>query len=439
MHLFTFPFRGDHCKPRSPMSLPQPTPTTSDTESRDFPDPHLPPSPPSSPPDRSGAAVDQYVDTLRRRPRAGCATRVTLTPGEWKEVKARLDSAWFDENKYDYEPGEQALLLRMPRPSHERLIAALRTAVWAEIERWRDSLQLPAPIRRALAIVRDGGSTTQLFPIPEGDAEQTPDMSVYHRMDDTYPTLVAEVAHSQRTASVQRKCKSYVKRSQGAVQCALALDLPYNGQPEAPTITIFRPHLTPREPPQPPLASVQSVVIPFRHPDGSACDGSLDLTLADILCLNDLGGSDALRDMCRSTPLAIPLATLANALTEVEEATRNPRKRVRSEFEAAEWSQSPSPTPSDNTGAETEKSRPRLSKRQQVGQGVREGDTGKERSVPHRPENYTDTRRRSKRISNINADLAGTQEEECTSARRTITRANSTRRTRSLDCRSGIR
>ncbi|KAK5685762.1 hypothetical protein LTR17_026953 [Elasticomyces elasticus] len=160
-------------------------------------------------------------------------------------------------------------------------------------------------------------------------------MCIKASLADAYPTLIVEVAYSQQTERVRDVCQQYVRRSKGAVQCAIAIDLPYSA-PQAATLALYRPTASSTR-----QASVRCDAIHTFHALSESTeppDPPVYLNLLDILAVE----SPPLQAECDRTMLETPLFFLADALRQGEESLKNPQKRRRKKYEVANWSSSPS-------------------------------------------------------------------------------------------------
>ncbi|KAK4543047.1 hypothetical protein LTR36_005824 [Oleoguttula mirabilis] len=185
----------------------------------------------------------------------------------------------------------------MLKPSHEVVGVDARKAIWKAIEA---ALETCAYQRQRTAIegIQDGGSTGVTFLTEYGDAVREPDFSFYPdgSLHGCMPSVWFEVADSQKREDVITRCRRCIKDSLGEIQ-----PTPSASEDE---VDITQADFT-----------IRSAASPNTVPTGH-----LGLTLADFLLTDEM--TPRQQEQHRSIVIDLPLATIATALTEVEEDRR---------------------------------------------------------------------------------------------------------------------
>ncbi|KAH9840385.1 hypothetical protein Tdes44962_MAKER07931 [Teratosphaeria destructans] len=398
---------GDATKVRKHIvSIPRPpTPPSSDCD----PDPstNRPPSPiaarspiaqaRSSAPSATNAiaSLDATDELLLRQIQSGEKTSLSIRPSHFTRLAPHLR-----EFRVDYDPKQEKLLRRMPGSVHEEVLETLRRRLYLEQERVQKSEHVDPRVRHPIASVVLRGSTS--ITLGQGVTKEirSPDISITDEHDDTLPTFICEVAHSQTAEKVKELCPRYIERSEGVIQCTLAVDLPY-GRPGPGSVTVYR------------IGekkidgeiwgcAVEEQTATICDPDGDAEDAAIELRASDFLRLDpEDGGDEADR-----TRISIPLAEISRAYRKAmegqEEASQRPReatKRKRHDARQKRW-----PQPKVTSGSEYEDEEAPQAKRQQRRGAVEDTDPARPmmslRSRSTRPpaaSSSTPTRRKSEK------------------------------------------
>lgn len=148
-------------------------------------------------------------------------------------------------NRYDYDPKDKRLLLRMPTRVHELVLDRLDK----EIERQIGQIRAGSGEAAILAAkIYCGRSST--FKLPSSDKKQSkndPDASWYHARLRDHPVVVLEVSYSQRTENVHKRASRYIRDSRAGVRAVVVIDIDYNAEEEHTarnaTYSVYRPEL----------------------------------------------------------------------------------------------------------------------------------------------------------------------------------------------------
>lgn len=325
----------------------------------------LPPSPPSSlknasattrinTPPPSPTAVDRVLAYLRQL-RAGDPSLFTrprsfrLDPDEYTELQRRIAQegdfgGWFtDKVRFDYSHGRWSL--RMPSAVHERVIACVEDAIAQAVDDLANRLDRRARKEDATAarelrgLYKGRSATVNLYEQPDvkseadTDAEdeaisttRCPDATFFHRGSEqaNYPTLVLEVSYSQQRKHLPRLADNYIIGSRHAIRCVLGLDLSYtrarssfSGSDRSASLSIWRADVEKDEEDGEPIGicACHLDADPVRSTSGDACDGKLQLTLADLLPPVIV---DTLPTHILEEHLTIPYALISDFIADAE-------------------------------------------------------------------------------------------------------------------------
>lgn len=351
------------------------TPPSSDVEPTNA---HFPPSPPLSP-KRSAAPpsvclspVDRLLGILLTRTGGRLTSGETdwrtfrLTPAQYAELNTRIQNdenaavwRWYEDKcRYDYDPDRAEYVLRMPSHVHEFFIARVEKAIEGAVEALAGRTESEDGARGWLSEVFRGRSPTLELHVPrlanssqetvdDGEEEvivrRSPDATFYHRSDQTFPALVLEVSYSQQRKDLPRLAESYIVDSRHQIRCVVGLDIPYSNAKKAArkkgrqattaaaagdeeerekekvaTLSIWRPGtITGPDGDEVGVCRTDVDSLPFRNAPGSACSGSLNLTLSDFLpgpLSSTLPPTTATEHI-----ISISFADLAHLLTDAEQ------------------------------------------------------------------------------------------------------------------------
>ncbi|PPJ56460.1 hypothetical protein CBER1_10936 [Cercospora berteroae] len=323
-----------------------------------------PPTPPLSPKAPNTPIADTPTDvllaTLRRlakgvsidTPPSQQLLNFALSPAAYADLQADLQAdpvllAWYaDKARYDYDPDRAVYTLRMPGKLHEDLTAYLEEHWYAEL--------LPK-LRKIKGLERKtlrlGRSRTLDFRIGEdegvrilregedsgaksGTADhriktRTPDFTLFYK-NSHFPTLVAEISHSQRRRDIEDAADDYIVYSAQRTRCVIGLDCAYepprrksssaaeDSVPnKAASISVWRPDINDEG------EGISRRVVNaqlFRDAQGRTCPGSISLTLADLVPASVYRNmSPSEREACPD--ISIDFELLAQWLKDSESAT----------------------------------------------------------------------------------------------------------------------
>ncbi|TKA53783.1 hypothetical protein B0A49_12853 [Cryomyces minteri] len=263
------------------------------------------------------------------------------------------DLKGYVENKirYDYDWEEQYITIRMPTTLHEEFIAA----VVRRIEAGLAALSASHPQLRELDKVHSRGSPNIVFNHnedfetgPNKRSSNNPD-GVFRHKQAPYPSVILEVAYSQRPKDLPKLAYRYISGSKGHVKAVVGLDLEYASpkqltKTKEATVSVWRLGFVKEEGRrlQDAVQVVRSevrmcnvvfkflIIKPifaqaFRSAGGEHVEGSLILNIADFLPLPFLRNLPA-SDQDRSIRLSF--ADLTTDLNEAEEAHRLCRRQL---------------------------------------------------------------------------------------------------------------
>lgn len=341
------------------------TPPSSDVEL----DHRLPPSPPASPKRARLSPVDRLLGLLHLR-RAGRVPLLSdwrsfrLSPFEFEHLNRRIEDdealgAFYKAKvRWDYDPRD-SYVLRMPTPVHESFIAHVEDAIFAKTQQLIRDLEArhEEDVVKALEAIYKGRSPTLelIAPKLENSSQssfeshdvvlrRSPDATFFFRPENALPSLVLEVSYSQQRKDLPRLAESYIVDSQHTIRCVLGLDITYKGKTKDRTasLSVWRPGVEADEDGEEiGVCKTHVDALPFRDAQGAACDGEMQLTVADFLPLDAL---DELPESIHAEPITISFAQLTKFLDDAENETarktvtksarpRRFRKRKRSPFE----------------------------------------------------------------------------------------------------------
>ncbi|KAK5141709.1 hypothetical protein LTR04_002502 [Oleoguttula sp. CCFEE 6159] len=283
----------------------------------------LPPSPPLSatqvidpsqePSREASESVSKLLRTFRSL-KAGIRTgqppwdKHRLLREEYKELWERLDEdgdlrAWIDDKlRYDYDRDAQHLIIRMPARIHEKLIALV-------VERLKAQLAAIASTNVKLREIINKIEEERSWTVPLGrslgsdlaqneqeDTPRSPD-SIFVYEGTRWPSVVLEVANSQKAKDLDKLAHSYIRGSESNIGTVIGLNIEYT---------------PPGKPSKTKLATI------FRSEDGNPTQGSLALTLDDFLPSSIKKTISASSD--HLLPVSIPFEDLTSDLIKSEKA-----------------------------------------------------------------------------------------------------------------------
>ncbi|KAH9840388.1 hypothetical protein Tdes44962_MAKER07934 [Teratosphaeria destructans] len=293
-----------------------------------------PPSPPVSDRDSPSAApLDQADQRLIQQIDRGIKTAFYLDPDRFERLRPYLP-----EVRLDYDPEKELLQRHMPDVIHEAMIQVLEDCLRQEIRRLSQSPDVDSRVRDALQKVKPRRSTDIINPRGSRFELRTPDISFRAVSSNSHPSLVCEVAYSQKSKNVQDACIQHIKHSKGAVQCAIAVDLPYN-EPKAGTVAVYRAGSKSGGRRSTRRRGTAIVVhhAEFITSDAGSIEGELVLRASDLICL----GRNEGRAEADGALLKIPLRTLYDEYYEAQTDKARPQKRKLDDLSELDWSSYP--------------------------------------------------------------------------------------------------
>lgn len=134
----------------------------------------------------------------------------------------------------DYFPSIERLVLRMPVELHEGLLRSLNGRI---IEQLRLLSYGSGSVADFAKDIRDTGSTTIRPRDPEYGTHD-PDISFRHRKSSS-PTVIIEVAHSQRGGKLRTIAEDYILGSDLEIRVVVGMDIEYSKSKRA-TFSVWR-------------------------------------------------------------------------------------------------------------------------------------------------------------------------------------------------------
>lgn len=309
---------------------------------------------------------------------------VDVRPDELQALRCAAESAGIHKYRYDYEPSEQLLTLRMPEGAPHlftkngfarSILRRAEECLHLAIERVEDGDEA-----RALRSLKIAPNVEAQVKFPTG-GERRPDVAFFYK-GERYPPLVVEIGHSQKAVSLAGLARSYIRDTGAAIHTVITAKFVYltpkeradmrrqrrqprrvtrsqsrqRGSAEASATSAARhsclAHLS--------LYRLGKRVVHdqvFRDAQGKPTEGGLELSIADLVPWDDDGGglpSAGLESIRRaeleSLTFVVPFSELCEALTwgeeqqALEEQTPTPesgaqtgQKRVR--FDDFDWSE----------------------------------------------------------------------------------------------------
>ncbi|KAL4948879.1 hypothetical protein BDW69DRAFT_175633 [Aspergillus filifer] len=269
--------------------------------------------PPLTPPPTdkvSPSSVSQIINTFNKHCRGFRQdpwTEYTLRPDKYHEFQGRVGKGSnllkYRKIRYDYEPLESRLAIRMPTPLHETFCAKVVLKIISQLE----------------SVEREGGNGADFakninyfassrldLPYDSSDdktlyTRREPDASFGHPKA-RYPGVIIEVCYSQKGRQIPALADDYILNSNGSINAVIFLDIEYRGK-EA-SFSIWRPHFD-EEAKE--LSSACTLKQVFRTADGLPAESTpLVLKLKDFATETETRGHSDLdqeinisaRDLC---------------------------------------------------------------------------------------------------------------------------------------------
>ncbi|KAK3045343.1 hypothetical protein LTR09_013022 [Extremus antarcticus] len=274
-----------------------------------------------------------------------------LTPAEFTEFEQLLGpDQWLkgyyeDKVKYDWEPprkvGEKGrYILRKFPGGHERFVCEVSDAITLGIKQLADHVEQDG--RKTAAELRQvystGSKTLALHePVLEQsrsqnsveeavEARRSPDKSFAHTAQPHLPTLVVEVSCSQQRKDLAYLAEGYIVDSKHKIRCVVGLDIAYQpptrkGKRKKPekqaTLSVWRPGSeTTHDGRNVSVCRTDVDNDSFRDDEGQACEGTLTLSVKDLVPASTI---DCLPASAAEQSLTLDFATLAAFLSRAEE------------------------------------------------------------------------------------------------------------------------
>ncbi|KAK0624085.1 hypothetical protein B0T14DRAFT_565391 [Immersiella caudata] len=215
-----------------------------------------------------------------------------------------------DKVRFDYDPTNSLLTVRMPSPAHEFFKTLLAHDIQDQLKRIAEQGDEAS---KFAARIKDGCSS-RIF-LRENlleEALQAPEHAFQH-LDVAYLGVVLEVSYAQDGKNLKNLAYDYILRSNGDIKVVIGVDI-NNGKET--TVSLWRPNYVKEEDEEFEIFEVRQDISyqPFRSSDGSPVNGedSLQLSLSDFATDEILSGYE-------STTLSIPFRRLVDLLTQAEE------------------------------------------------------------------------------------------------------------------------
>ncbi|KAK0655458.1 hypothetical protein B0T16DRAFT_397019 [Cercophora newfieldiana] len=251
-------------------------------------------------------------------------TELRVSPPQYQELVRRLEDEQVlaqyvdDKARFDYDPANSLLTIRMPSPVHEFFKSLLAHHIQDQLKRIAEQGDEAG---KFAAGIKDGCSSRIFLQenvseeglgVPEQVVRREPDGQFQHP-DAAYPGVVLEVSYSQDGKNLKKLAYDYILRSNGDIRAVIGVDI--NDAKES-TVSLWRPNYVKEEDEELEILEVRQDISyqPFRSSDGSPIDSqdSLQLSLSDF-------ATDEISSGYESTSLSIPFRQLADLLTQAEE------------------------------------------------------------------------------------------------------------------------
>ncbi|KAH0548093.1 hypothetical protein GP486_008173 [Trichoglossum hirsutum] len=218
----------------------------------------LPSPPPSS--EKRSAAVARVISLFRRH-REGKLTgeeewvQVPIQPSEYSELLQQLDQDEDlcgyieDELRYDYNPGEYWIAIRMTTVTHDLFTRQFAQNISGQLRTIAD--QVPDSLAQIVRSIRDQGHGRMFLwrGNPNRDrrdvGQHCPDGAFRH-LTANYPRVVFEVSLSQTRKDLEYLADAYIVDSCGEVKVVIGLDLEYRHTKES-RVRVWRPKVVTTE------------------------------------------------------------------------------------------------------------------------------------------------------------------------------------------------
>lgn len=159
-----------------------------------------------------------------------------VTPDAFEALVLAFENATKEYIRYDYDPTEQLLILRIPEGQpHGFMKNGLQKAISKHLHTRLELAIASGPYREALRSIQAAINPVIEVPIKLPDsAEKRPDIAFYYG-DYAFPPLVVEVGHSQKSEDLPALARKYIESTDGDISTALMVDLGYRNRVERTT------------------------------------------------------------------------------------------------------------------------------------------------------------------------------------------------------------
>jgi hypothetical protein len=162
--------------------------------------------------------------------------RVHLPQDEFQALQDALEKderlrAWVtDKLRYDYNPVDRELILRIPSLLHDIFAFRLQEVIARELK----ALEKQEEVRTVVDSIKVAVTSDLRFGKISEKERKSPDGS-FRFAGSKYPPLVIEVANSQKSADLPHLAESYVERTKGRTKTVITIDLEYRTPEERAT------------------------------------------------------------------------------------------------------------------------------------------------------------------------------------------------------------
>ncbi|KAK4446492.1 hypothetical protein QBC34DRAFT_411313 [Podospora aff. communis PSN243] len=289
-------------------------------------------------------------------------TEFRISPRQYQELGKRLGEErelgqYVDDKvRFDYDPENSLLTIRMPSPVHDFFTNLLAIEIRDQLKEIAERADNAGDFAGKIEV----GGSSRIF-LREGITDESlgtagqavrrePDGQFQHP-DAAYPGVVIEVSYSQDGKDLKKLASDYILRSNGDIKVVLGIDINYG---EKSTVSVWRPHYVEEEGEELELLEVRPEVSyqPFRSASGSPVghEETLKLSLSDF-------ATDEISSGYGSVHLSISFRQLADFLARAElmRQTREPESESRGiKSRRQTRKRRPSSSPADELRSEDE-------------------------------------------------------------------------------------
>ncbi|KAH0533858.1 hypothetical protein FGG08_007517 [Glutinoglossum americanum] len=296
---------------------------------RQLPPPLLSPSQQHpSPPPPSSAALSRVLQLFRLHKEGRLDspwTKEPLQPSEFVQLQGQLqrdESLSSHKLRYDYDPVQREITVRMPTLLHESLLMRVAEMISSRLQATDDST--PKSLKNIIREIWNQGHGRMHMEMEEMEGETllasqySPD-AAFHHYRVRYPRVVLEVSYSQKSRDLEYLADAYIVDSEGNIGLVIGLDLDYGGGKEA-RVMVWKPEFVEVGDGEQvvDLRSKQTMAESFRNNRGESLSGMLSLQVRDFILPEQLVGIDDIGDEHLSRPIEISFSELTECLNEAE-------------------------------------------------------------------------------------------------------------------------